>query len=149
MVSTHWTSRENNARTVTKPLINQASHSLIWLPSVWSFTAHCWTDRLVTTVKRNITCGVVSWSHLGDFLHSQDSNTAQCVFVYCCEALMALAAASPWWTNGDQLTAPQWFYWSKVGKAQRWRCRIFFGALLFLPMGKKNPDFLPLWLGDA
>ena len=29
--------------------------------------------------------------------------------------LMALAAASPWWSNGDQLTGPQCFFWSKLG----------------------------------
>ena len=41
---------------------------------------------------------------------------------------MALAASSPWWTNGDQFTGPQCFYWSKLATAQRWRCRIFILA---------------------
>ena len=61
---------------------------------------------------------------------------------------MALAAACPWWTNGDQLTGSRCLYWSKVSTPQRWRCRISFMAYPSMPMGKKH-DFLPLWPGYA
>ena len=58
---------------------------------------------------------------------------------------MALAAASHWWPDGDQLTGFQCFHWSKVSTSQRWGCRFFFCLVLQRLWVKQPCFFLPLW----
>ena len=67
-------------------------------------------------------------------MHREFSSTSEGPYV-------ALAAASPWWPDGDQLTGPQFLYWSILANPRDGAAEKEFFGLPFNASGYKTIFF--------